>query len=245
MPSDETQTEVLGRSPADGAARAAGAAGVAPCQPPVALPRSHAAAVDNSPNVQHCAARFDAQARKERGVKKSYTVGDGRVKNPESHSPRTCVITREDFAAPVDNSPGGASGAPRSRKGVRRLVAERAIQRWTAKLAEERVKDPVPLVAREAVDYTGGTEDDYWLWLTMANRNLASFMGVLAEVEYDCERPSGRRPRNLPAALQARLSRVLPKPPPDDIARTAKRGKRRRRRSPAAQALAPTPKARP
>lgn len=203
--------------------------------------------VDNSPRFRPetapASTLVHAGLRKEEPKKKSSTDGDIKCKTQVIHSPRPRTPPREAAAAPVDNSPREAAAAPVGSsprikpRMLRVLAATDLVRKWLEDFAERRVRDFVPEVCRIAVRITGGTEDDYWVWMKIANRNIDSFMGVLAEFEYDCQRADGRIPRNKVAAFQARLNRVLPKPPPSDP-RTTNHAPRKSRRSHRARALA-------
>ena len=102
--------------------------------------------------------------------------------------------------------------ARRRAKARRKAEVKSRLRRWLAKLEAEGIQDPVPIVVSHAVEVTHGTVDDRNKWMKIANRNINSFMGVLAEFEYDLEKPDMPRLRNPVAAFQARLNRVLPFP---------------------------------
>ena len=94
----------------------------------------------------------------------------------------------------------------------RKAEVKSRLRRWLEKLEAEGIQDPVPIVVGRAVKVTHGTKDDRNKWMKIANRGINSFMGVLAEFEYDLEKPDMPRLRNPVAAFQARLNRVLPFP---------------------------------
>ena len=100
--------------------------------------------------------------------------------------------------------------ARRRASAKRKAEAKSRLRRWLAKLEAEGIQDPVPIVVSHAVEVTHGTVDDRNKWMKIANRGINSFMGVLAEFEYDLEKPDMPRLRNPVAAFQARLNRVLP-----------------------------------
>ena len=102
--------------------------------------------------------------------------------------------------------------ARRRAKARRKAEVKSRLRRWLEKLEAEGIQDPVPIVVSHAVEVTHGTVDDRNKWMKIANRNINSFMGVLAEFEYDLEKPDMPRLRHLPSAFQARLNRVLPFP---------------------------------
>ena len=102
--------------------------------------------------------------------------------------------------------------ARRRAKARRKAEVKSRLRRWLERLEAEGIQDPVPIVVSHAVKVTHGTKDDRNKWMKIANRGINSFMGVLAEFEYDLEKPDMPRLRNPVAAFQARLNRVLPFP---------------------------------
>ena len=111
-----------------------------------------------------------------------------------------------------DNALRPRACARRRASATRKAEVKSRLRRWLAKLEAEGIQDPVPIIVNHAVKVTGGTKDDRNKWMKIANRNINSFMGVLAEFEYDLEKPDMPRLRNPVAAFQARLNRVLPYP---------------------------------
>lgn len=111
-----------------------------------------------------------------------------------------------------DNALRPRACARRRERAKRKAEVKSRLRRWLAKLEAEGIQDPVPIVVNHAVEVTHGTKDDRNKWMKIANRNINSFMGVLAEFEYDLEKPDMPRLRNPVAAFQARLNRVLPYP---------------------------------
>ena len=111
-----------------------------------------------------------------------------------------------------DNALRPRACARRRASAKRKAVVKSRLRRWLEKLEAEGIQDPVPIVVNHAVKVTHGTKDDRNKWMKIANRGINSFMGVLAEFEYDLEKPDMPRLRNPIAAFQARLNRVLPYP---------------------------------
>ena len=102
--------------------------------------------------------------------------------------------------------------ARRRERATREAKAKSKILQWLEKLEAEGVQDPVPQYVSIAVELCHGTDDDRLQWMTIANRNINSFIGVVEDFAIDLEKPSMSRLRNPPAVFQKRLNRVLPKP---------------------------------
>ena len=130
--------------------------------------------------------------KESKGRNKRTSDGDG-VSCDTFLRPRACACRR--------------ARAKRKREASAKFLA------WLERLDAEGRPDPVRQIVDEAVTVTGGTEDDRWLWIKIANRGLNTFYLTLQEFEADLEKCTRRNKplRNPRAAFQKRLNTVLPK----------------------------------